>query len=151
MLRDYLAHLSLFSRNARLFLAGAFFFGFGFGTFWVLENLYLREVGLSESEIGRVLSMGSVGMLVAAPLVAWLTRRFRTRTLLIAAALVSTIAYAGIAFGTTMGMLLPASALAGECRWPRPAPRDWRCIPWDRRPAPWSARGTPASPGASSG
>lgn len=113
MLRDYLLHLRLFSRNARLFLAGAFFFGFGFGTYWVLLNLYLREVGHSEAVIGRILSAQSVGMLATALLAVWLARRWAFKFILIGAVLASGLAYAGLALGTGLAVLLPASFLAG--------------------------------------
>jgi MFS family permease len=67
-IKDYLAHVKLFSKNARLFLFGSFFMGFGYSVFWLLLNLYFKELGLQEGTIGTILSASSLGtMLVAVP------------------------------------------------------------------------------------
>jgi MFS family permease len=65
---DYWEHLKLFSRNARLFLIGIFFMGINWAVFWVLLNLYFKELGFAEDLIGQVLSFTAWGMaLVSIP------------------------------------------------------------------------------------
>jgi MFS family permease len=65
---DYWGHLKLLSRNARLFLIGIFFVGINWGVFWVLLNLYFKELGFGEDLIGQVLSFTAWGMaLVSVP------------------------------------------------------------------------------------
>lgn len=81
-LRNYLATLRLFSRNARLFLAGSFFIGIGLGTYWVLLNLYFRELGLSEGQIGRILSFQALGTVLMAVPASMLAVRLRLKRLL---------------------------------------------------------------------
>lgn len=64
----YLIHAKLFSRNAKLFLVGGIFGGIGLSVFSLLFNLYLKEYQFSESQIGQVLSWGSLGSaLIAIP------------------------------------------------------------------------------------
>lgn len=113
MIGEYIAHYRLFSRNARLFLAGTFFFGFGSGTFWVLLNLYLRELGHSDFSIGRIISFQSVGMLATALAAAWLSKRYPFKFLLLGAAGLSVLAYTGLSLGVSTATLLAASFLAG--------------------------------------
>ena len=64
--RDYLWHISLFSRNARLFLTGSFLIGLTMATVQLLMNLYLKERGGTESYIGTFLSAGALGTAVIA-------------------------------------------------------------------------------------
>ena len=77
VLKTYLDNIRLFSRNARLFLAGTFFFGFGVGTYWVLLNLYFRELGLSDGMIGRVISTQAFGTVLMAIPASILAVKFR--------------------------------------------------------------------------
>jgi len=62
---DYWQHLRLFSANARLFLLGSLFLGLGFSVYQLLLNLYFKEMGFSESLIGQVLSVMSLGIMLA--------------------------------------------------------------------------------------
>jgi predicted MFS family arabinose efflux permease len=110
---DYAAHVRLFSRNARLYLAGAFCFGFGFGTFWVLLNLYLRALGLTDTQIGRVLSFQSLGTVLVAIPAGIIASRFRLKWLLIAATLVSGTAYTLLVTLRPFPLLLVVAAAAG--------------------------------------
>ncbi len=80
---DYLAHLKLFSRNARLYLWGSFFAGLTFAAYQLLFNLYLREQGATESFIGNMLSGGAVGMAAATIPAAFLLRKIRLKPILI--------------------------------------------------------------------
>ena len=48
---NYIHHLKLFSKNARLFLLGAFFIGLAFAGFQLLLNLYLKELSFGERKM----------------------------------------------------------------------------------------------------
>ena len=64
MLKDYLHHLGLFSRNAWLFTSGTFLISLAFTLFQLMRNLYLKEAGFGEVFIGQSLSVFSMGSLV---------------------------------------------------------------------------------------
>lgn len=102
-----------FSRNARLFLCGTFFVSFGFGTFWVLLNLYFKELGLGESTIGRVLAAAAVGTCLVSVPAAVLIDRFPARRVLMAAAFFAMLGYAGQLLPVHLTWVTLASGLAG--------------------------------------
>lgn len=112
-LRDYGAHLRLFSRDARLYLTGAFLLGIGFGVFQLLLNLYLRELGFRETFIGSVLSRQSLGaMLVAVPAAMVMARASLKRILVLSTPL-AVAGYALQASITGPAWLLTASLFTG--------------------------------------
>ena len=75
-LTGYLRKVKLFSRNARLYLLHIFGMDVIHGTWEVLFNLYLLEVGFSIGFIGvRLAVMGVTGALVAVP-AGWVADRF---------------------------------------------------------------------------
>ena len=80
---EYVRQVRGAGRNPRRFLYGIFLVGFGQSIFSLLFNLYLREVGLSDSDIGQVLSKTSLGAVVAAIPVAFLFRAFPSRVVLV--------------------------------------------------------------------
>ena len=88
-IKDYLAHVRLFSKNARLFLLGSFFMGFGYSVFWLLLNLYLKQLGLKEGTIGTILSASSLGTVLVAIPAAILVDHVRIKRVLFWAAAVS--------------------------------------------------------------
>jgi MFS family permease len=71
-LRDYTAHVKLFSRNARLFLAAATLGGLNGGVAAVLLNLYVLSLGYGEGFVGRLQSFSALaaagGAVLAGPL-----------------------------------------------------------------------------------
>ncbi|MEE8404996.1 MAG: hypothetical protein V3S17_06365, partial [candidate division Zixibacteria bacterium] len=72
---SYLATLRMFSRNARLYLIGSFLMGVNFHVFQLLLNLYLKELGFVESQIGLVISARALGAtLLAIPVAIILSR-----------------------------------------------------------------------------
>ncbi len=65
---NYVKDLALLTSNARKYLLGTFFIAMTFSSFQLLLNLYLRERGFGEGDIGSVLSAGAIGMtLVSIP------------------------------------------------------------------------------------
>ena len=112
-LRAYLTHVRLFSRNARLYLAGTFFFGFGLGTYWVLLNLYFRELGLTDGTIGRVLSFQAFGTMLMAIPASMLASKVRLKWMLIGATLIGSTAFILLVVLRNVSLLFPIATLAG--------------------------------------
>ncbi|MBU0982560.1 MAG: MFS transporter [candidate division Zixibacteria bacterium] len=88
-LADYAASVRLFSRNARLYLLGSFLIGINFSVFQLLFNLYLKELGFVEGDIGVINSFRAVGMTAVAIPAAMLLSRMRLKPIL----LVSTVLF----------------------------------------------------------
>ncbi len=110
---EYAAHLRLFSRNARLYLGGTFFYGFGLGAFWVLLNLYLRALGISDTLIGRLLAFQSLGTVLVAIPAGVIATRVRLKWMLIAATLITVVAFSLLVTLRPYPLLLAAAACAG--------------------------------------
>jgi len=83
-LKDYYASVRLFSPNARLYLFGSFLMGLNFQVFNLLLNLYLKEMGFPEGQIGLVASGRAVGMTIMAIPVAMILSRVRLKPILMA-------------------------------------------------------------------
>jgi MFS family permease len=110
-----LTHVRLFSRNARFYLAGTFFFGFGVGTYWVLLNLYFRELGIAEGTIGRILSFQALGSLIMAVPASVLAARLGLKWILLGATLGGAAAFALLVLFRQVPLLYLAACLAGAC------------------------------------
>jgi len=93
VIAEYLRQVRGAGRNARLYLYGLFLWGLGQSIFSLLFNLYLRELGWSDSGIGQILSKVSLGAAVAALPVAFLFRRVATRRLLVVAGALAALTY----------------------------------------------------------
>ena len=111
--KDYFAHVRLFSPNARKFLVGSFFMGFGFSVFWLLFNLYLKEIGYGEGKIGSVIAASSVGTVLIAIPAAIVIDRFKIKYILMIAALLNATALVGQAMSTSLLPLRMMSGLSG--------------------------------------
>ena len=81
--RHYRDGVAGFSRNARLYIAGGIFNGLGMSVFGLLFNLYLKEHAFTESQIGQVLSAGSLGATLAAIPAALVLERICVKRVLI--------------------------------------------------------------------
>lgn len=93
----YFARPLHFSANARLYLVGTFVMGLGHGAVWVHMNLYYRALGLGEGTIGRLLSLGALGTLLAALPAARLADRWSAQRL---------FALASLGYGACIGVQL---------------------------------------------
>lgn len=87
----YLHDIRLLSPNSRKYLLGSFFIGMTFTAFMLLLNLYLRERGFSEGDIGSVLSSGALGMVVVSLPGAVLLSRIRLKPVLFISTLLSVV------------------------------------------------------------
>jgi predicted MFS family arabinose efflux permease len=83
------------------------------GTFWVLLNLYLRALGLSDGEIGRVLSAQALGTVLAAVPASLIASRVRLKRLLVGATLVGGAAFTLLVTLRSFPLLLAAATAAG--------------------------------------
>src|SRR5437867_6309209 len=93
VIAEYLRRVRGAGRNARLYLYGLFLWGLGQSIFTLLFNLYLRELGYTDSGIGQILSKVSLGAAVAALPVAFLFRRIATQRLLVVAGALASLTY----------------------------------------------------------
>jgi MFS family permease len=81
-IRHYISDIRRFSRNVRLYLIGSALMGLNFQVFLVLFNLYLRELGYPEGDIGHIISARAVGMTLIAIPAAILLGRLRLKPFL---------------------------------------------------------------------
>ncbi|MCK9331254.1 MAG: MFS transporter [Candidatus Cloacimonetes bacterium] len=105
IIKYYYYHIKLFSSNAKLFLFGGLFNGIGLSVFSLLFNLYLKENGFSESQIGQILSWGSLGAAVVAIPAAILLERVHVRKILIWSTILAGIAYFFAIFSKLLGLI----------------------------------------------
>ena len=112
-LTDYLAHVRLFSRNARLFLMGSFFMGFGYSVFWLLMNLYLKQLGLKEGAIGTILAASSFGTVLVAIPAAILVDHARIKRILMLAAAMNSATLIMTAMSSQVGSLRILYGISG--------------------------------------
>ncbi len=90
---EYLKSFKMISLNAKLFLLGGVFNGIGMSVFRLLFNLYLKEAGYGEGNIGTILSARSLGAALIAIPVAILLRRVHAKKILIGAAFLASLCY----------------------------------------------------------
>lgn len=112
-LRDYLEHLSLFSGNARWYLLGAFLMGINFQVFLVLLNLYLKELGFPEGEIGWINSSRATGMALMAIPAGIMLSRMRLKPLLISGCVLFAVASFFIVSVPLVYMMMAAAVVSG--------------------------------------
>ncbi|HET9951728.1 MAG TPA: MFS transporter [Candidatus Eisenbacteria bacterium] len=110
---EYIRHVRDSGRNARLYLAGIFLIGLGQSVFSLLFNLYLRELGVSDSRIGQILSKVSLGAAAAAIPVALILRRVPAKRVLVPAGVLTALAYVLQATLTAPEFLLTVAFVAG--------------------------------------
>ncbi len=108
-LRAFIAPYLGIRSTARRYLWGTFFMGMGWAVFMLLLNLYLRELGHSESFIGRLWSMQSVGMIIMTIPAATLIARYSARWLVALSASLAAGCYFALAISELPGLMMAAS------------------------------------------
>lgn len=112
-IRNYLAHLKLFSGSVWAYLAAVFLMGTGHAVFRVLRNQYVVDLGMDESAYTSIQGFNSIGgLLIAIPAIA-LIGRFRARTLLIFIALANGLAFAAQGVFGSIEVFLSSAFFAG--------------------------------------
>ncbi|HUV30443.1 MAG TPA: MFS transporter [Acidobacteriota bacterium] len=112
-LAEYVRHVRMFSRNARLYLTGSFLMAINFAVFQLLFNLYLRENGFAESAIGQVLSARGLGMVLIAVPAALLLSRIRLKPVLLLAGTLFAFFSAGMCVFLDLSHLRGLALLVG--------------------------------------
>ncbi|MCS7032329.1 MAG: hypothetical protein NZL92_12495, partial [Gloeomargarita sp. SKYG116] len=84
MIQRYLSNFLSFHDDVRRYLAGAFLFNVGSSINDLLYNLYLHSLGYSDSFIGGMISLHSLGVLVLCVPGAFLARKHSHRSMLLA-------------------------------------------------------------------
>ncbi len=110
---DYISNIKLFSKNAKLYLLGSFLIGVNFHVFQLLLNLYLRELGYAESEIGYIISSRAVGMTIIAIPAAMLLSRVKLKPILLSSCLLFGLFSFGLSSFVEFGLLISFSMLSG--------------------------------------
>ena len=113
LVRDYVDHVKLFSRNTRLYLIGSFLMGINFTVFNLFLNLYLKEFGFAEGDIGLVLSSRAVGMAVMAIPAAILLSRVRLKPILLVTSFLFAVFSMFITTFHELTLLMAFSLLSG--------------------------------------
>ncbi len=111
--RNYINEIKLFSRNARLYLLGSFLMGLNFQVFLLLLNLYLKELGFVEGDIGLIASSRAVGMTIIAIPAAILLSRVRLKPLLMATVVLFAFFSYNIVSSQTLILMICWSILSG--------------------------------------
>jgi predicted MFS family arabinose efflux permease len=110
---NYVASVKLFSSNARLYLIGAFLVGFNFAVFQLLLNLYFKELGFVEGDIGWIQSGRAFGMTLVAIPAAMILSRVRLKPLLLASTALLAVFSFGLTTFTELVYLMVFGVLAG--------------------------------------
>jgi MFS family permease len=111
--KDYYHHISLFSRNVRLYLAGSFLLGLTAAAAQLLFNLYLKERGADESFIGTFLSAGAFGTAIIALPAAFLLRRIKLKMVLLCSTIFYVCSVVLIAYLQVSHVLIVISFIIG--------------------------------------
>ncbi len=112
-LADYWYRLRSFSPNARRFLTGVFFFAATFQTIQLLLNLYLKELGFPEGDIGAVQSARTFGMALVGIPAGILVARWRIKYVLLSVPIIyAALLYSLLQFRDIM-LIIAFAFLAG--------------------------------------
>ena len=112
-LAHYISSARLLSKNAKLYLLGAFLFGITHANFQLLFNLYLREGGAAETTIGDVLAWIARGSALLALPAGFLLMRVRLKPVLIFSVLFYSAAVFMLSSWDDLSWLWPFAMVAG--------------------------------------
>ncbi len=112
-MRDYLARIRGFSRNARLYLVSTSLSGFLFGVQYLFFNLYILALGYDQAFVGLLASVPAIVTGASALPIGLFLRRIGYRRGLLMGMALQAAALGGWAFLKTPAALVAASALSG--------------------------------------
>lgn len=105
--------LKSFSPAIKSLLLAQAVYGVGYGLFTVLLNLYLRGIGYSETEIGRILSLQTLcSALMSIPL-GWLADKTSRKCTYITGIICIATGYSIVCIKSQMSSILPAVCISG--------------------------------------
>jgi MFS family permease len=113
LFHEYRGAFSSFSRNARLYLAGAFLLGVGSNQISLLWSLYLKSSGYTPAGIGETLSLRALGSALVALPASFVIARINPKKLLPVAAILSAAAYVSQSLVVSGAAISASVLLAG--------------------------------------
>jgi MFS family permease len=105
VLRRYLRSFTGFERDARLFLLVTLLAGGALSLYWIDFNLYLRSMAVDPATIGIIATAASAAAMLAALPSSYLSDRYGRRLVLVGAAGLSVVAFAGLLFATPVALI----------------------------------------------
>jgi len=109
----YIHDLRLLTPNARKYLLGVLFISMSFSAFLLLLNLYLRERSFGEALIGRVLSVGAIGMTIVSIPGALLLSRIRLKPVLLVSTFLTAVFGVITAYSEPTWLIMMAYFITG--------------------------------------
>lgn len=117
VMRAYLSDMMQFSPGVRRFLATETLLGIGLGIATLLLNLHLLALGLAETQLGAISSVGNICMGVVSIPCGLLANRFGRKRLLVLGLGLMGAGYGAFAFATGLWLLFAAQIMqsVGMC------------------------------------
>lgn len=106
--------LRTFSPAIKSLLIAQSLYGIGLGMFTVLLNLYLREIGFSETTIGKILAVQSLCAAVFSMPMGWLADKSSRKATYILGLLLSVSGYAIISFSKILSIITVGAVISGS-------------------------------------
>lgn len=111
--RDYLAHVNMFRRNARLYLVNVIITGLAIGIFRLLMNFYILSLGYDEALLGQLITTNSLTALIAALPMGYLADLLGRKYSLVLGGLFTGISVFGLVLIPTAPMFYAMNILSG--------------------------------------
>ncbi len=102
-----------FQRNANLYLASVSMSSLAQGAYGVIQGLYVMAMGFDEGVLGAILSARMLSEAIGAIPAGMLSDRFGRKPVLIAAGVLTTVGYLGMALSSSAGMMILFSCVVG--------------------------------------
>ncbi len=102
-----------FQRNANLYLATVSMSSLAQGAFGVMQGLYILALGFDETVLGTILSARMMAAAVGAIPAGMISDRLGRKPVLVAAGLLTTVGYLGMAVFSSPGMMILFSCIVG--------------------------------------
>ena len=102
-----------FQRNANLYLASVSMSSLAQGAYGVIQGLYILAMGFDESVLGTILSARMLAGAVGAIPAGMLSDRIGRKPVLVAAGLLTTVGYLGMAVSSSAGLMILFSCIVG--------------------------------------
>ncbi|MCK4667888.1 MFS transporter [Candidatus Dependentiae bacterium] len=110
---EYISHIKLFKKNARIYLYSGFLIGISFSGFRLLYNLFLKELNFSEEIMGKRLAIFSLGSLVIAIPATLSAKKNKFSTIYMISLAILFLSWLSQAFFTNLIPLFSASLIGG--------------------------------------
>jgi MFS family permease len=102
-----------FQRNANLYLASVSMSSLAQGAYGVIQGLYILAMGFDDSVLGTILSARMLSGAIGALPAGMLSDRIGRKPVLVAAGLLTTVGYLGMAVSSSAGLMIFFSCIVG--------------------------------------